>query len=667
MKPTRDEFTVESTVTGEAVAMGIREDAVAHIMGMLTEAYSDPGMAVVREYATNAWDANVEAGVDAPIRVTTPASLRPLFTVEDDGVGLSAEDIRDIYSQYGASTKRDTNDAVGMLGIGCKAALAYCDQFTLTSRKDGRRTVVMVSREAEGGGTMTILEDESTDEPNGTTVSIPAGMDNTLLLDCARLFAYWPEGSVLVDGQPVAPHVGYELTPELMVVDKRDLSYPDVNRAVVVMGGVPYPADDLTERDDFKLPGHKILIATVPIGAVEFAPSREALKDTLTTRAALDKLAKEFAEAKATVIQKRVDAAKTRGEAVAALVEAQDGLATDVTPKWRGKEIAETIEASKPPDDAPNRDMRFFYLPDVRKYIRSAESTHSREPRLSLKVASRAIWVTDYTNGTWTAAQRRRLDAYVTRGAKIHDALTDGTVEFVLTDGPLPSSWLDGVRTVSWPDVRAWKDPDAPSGGYGGAGAYAGTYPTYVSGGWNKKFPAAEYDPDLPMFYVVGRPGEHRPLRNALVQGYGDCYLVELSQPRLAKFLGLFPGAQEATPAAREAAETWWQYLLTQDQRDALHLPSDYRLPTGIGSLGLADPDIARYFRLKRTITKELQASYNLWARWLNEPTPKPTPPENPLTRYPLLQNVGRHDSLAARHAKLYVNAVYAAEPKESQ
>ena len=74
-------------------------------------------MAVLREVTTNALDAHVAAGVTRPSR-STPTELAPVLTIKDYGVGLSVEDIRNIFSQYGASTKRETNDQVGSLGLG---------------------------------------------------------------------------------------------------------------------------------------------------------------------------------------------------------------------------------------------------------------------------------------------------------------------------------------------------------------------------------------------------------------------------------------------------------------------------------------------------------------------------------------------------------------------
>ena len=179
MKPPERILEVDSTLTGERVGMGIDESAMHHIMSVLTDLYSDPELAVIREYSTNALDSHRDAGNPLPIEVTLPTQLAPFFRVRDYGDGLDAEDIRSIYSRYGTSTKRDSDDVVGMLGLGCKSALTYTDQFTLVGTKNGRTVQVSVGRDENGGGSMTIVSDEHTpDAPSGVEVIVPSKRDN---------------------------------------------------------------------------------------------------------------------------------------------------------------------------------------------------------------------------------------------------------------------------------------------------------------------------------------------------------------------------------------------------------------------------------------------------------------------------------------------------------
>ena len=57
--------------------------------------YTDPITAIIRELSCNAYDAHVAAGKpDIPFEIHIPTRLEPYFSVKDDGIGLSDEDIQ---------------------------------------------------------------------------------------------------------------------------------------------------------------------------------------------------------------------------------------------------------------------------------------------------------------------------------------------------------------------------------------------------------------------------------------------------------------------------------------------------------------------------------------------------------------------------------------------
>lgn len=229
MKPTERILQVDDQLAGEKVAMSVEQSAMGHIMMILTDLYSDPELATVREIATNARDANIEAGNgDLPIDITLPTDAEPNLVIRDYGKGLDADDIRYIYSRYGASTKRDSDDVVGMLGLGCKSPLAYTDQFTLTGIKNGVATVVNVSRTEDGGGDMTLVSTYETDEPSGTTVIVPAKRNNDFTDKANDLFRFWKPGTVRIDGQEPKMVDGFWIADDLLLT-------PDVKRDMIVI------------------------------------------------------------------------------------------------------------------------------------------------------------------------------------------------------------------------------------------------------------------------------------------------------------------------------------------------------------------------------------------------------------------------------------------------
>src|SRR4051812_10416252 len=93
---------------------------VSFLASTFIDMYSKPALACIREYACNAYDSHKAAGNPDPIEVYLPTDLRQMFVVRDRGVGMAVDDILNIYTKYGKSTKRNSDDEVGMLGLGCK-------------------------------------------------------------------------------------------------------------------------------------------------------------------------------------------------------------------------------------------------------------------------------------------------------------------------------------------------------------------------------------------------------------------------------------------------------------------------------------------------------------------------------------------------------------------
>ena len=133
---------------------GIQEGQEGHLFAILRDKlYSDKIMAVIREYSTNATDAHVEAGTpEKPVDVTLPTRLDPHLIIRDYGLGLTEEEVRELYVMYGSSTKRATNDAIGQLGLGCKSGFAYSDQFMVISYKDGKKYTYNAYLDETNGG-----------------------------------------------------------------------------------------------------------------------------------------------------------------------------------------------------------------------------------------------------------------------------------------------------------------------------------------------------------------------------------------------------------------------------------------------------------------------------------------------------------------------------------
>jgi hypothetical protein len=159
----------------ESIGMSLDLDSAQVLMQMLSKnLYSDDIGSAIRECASNALDSHRRAGVDTPIIVSFKASAASNyeFCVEDFGIGLDADDVRNIISKYGKSTKRESTTELGMMGLGFKAPLAYSSSFYFVCRKNGMERKYMMY-EGEDVNTIDLLYEKPTTEHNGVKIIIP--------------------------------------------------------------------------------------------------------------------------------------------------------------------------------------------------------------------------------------------------------------------------------------------------------------------------------------------------------------------------------------------------------------------------------------------------------------------------------------------------------------
>ena len=162
--------------TQESIGMSLDMESAQVLMQMLSKnLYSDAVGSTIRECASNALDSHRRAGVDKPIVVSFRVNHETNnyeFSVEDFGTGLNDDDVRNIISKYGKSTKRNSANELGMMGLGFKAPLAYCSSFYFTCRKDGMERKYMMY-EGEDVNTIDLLYEKPTTEGNGVKVIVP--------------------------------------------------------------------------------------------------------------------------------------------------------------------------------------------------------------------------------------------------------------------------------------------------------------------------------------------------------------------------------------------------------------------------------------------------------------------------------------------------------------
>lgn len=99
--------------------VGIDKANIDFITTLLTSnLYSKPFESFLRETIANAYDSHIEAGTDKNIILLFESKNEYTYTVSirDYGTGVSPERFEKIYRNIGSSTKRESNDFIGMFG-----------------------------------------------------------------------------------------------------------------------------------------------------------------------------------------------------------------------------------------------------------------------------------------------------------------------------------------------------------------------------------------------------------------------------------------------------------------------------------------------------------------------------------------------------------------------
>jgi hypothetical protein len=171
----KEAIVLEEGRTNSSTKMSLDLDSAQILMDMLSKnLYSDSIGSTIRECASNALDSHRKAGTDKPIIVAFNVNEQNNyeFSVEDFGTGLDDNDVKNIISKYGKSTKRQDANQLGMMGLGFKAPLAYVSSFYFVCRKNGMERKYMMF-EGEDGNTIDLLYEKPTKEENGVKVIVP--------------------------------------------------------------------------------------------------------------------------------------------------------------------------------------------------------------------------------------------------------------------------------------------------------------------------------------------------------------------------------------------------------------------------------------------------------------------------------------------------------------
>lgn len=260
--------------------------------------YANKIRAVIRELSCNAVDSHVAAGrADTPFEVHMPNRIEPWFSVRDFGVGLSHEQVINIYTTYFESTKTDSNAFIGALGLGSKSPFSYTENFTVTAIQNGVKGVYTAFINDQGVPSIALMATENTDEPNGVEVKFGVSNDNDFwkfkseAQDVYRWFRLKP----VITGTNSLQLLDYraeldkqDVYPGIHVFKKQDRGYSQ--NCMALMGNIAYPIEVPNAQANLGHLGfllHCNLLIEFGIGEIDFQASREGLSYVPSTIAAI--------------------------------------------------------------------------------------------------------------------------------------------------------------------------------------------------------------------------------------------------------------------------------------------------------------------------------------------------------------------------------------------
>ena len=225
---------------------------------------------------------------------------------------------------YGESTKRSTNKQIGQLGLGCKSAFAYGDNFVINSYVKGTKTSYNAFIDPSQVGRISKLSEEKTNGKCGIEIVIPVKMDDVdeFYTKAVNLFKYFQICPTIKGAS--GRNLEEDLSEKIVIeADDKSWQLTDGN-AVAIMGNIAYEIDhyalnlswssDATDRLLYELLNAGIRLHC-KIGELDIAASREALQYTDQTKGVLINRLKDCIKELPDLFTERFKVCKTLWEA----------------------------------------------------------------------------------------------------------------------------------------------------------------------------------------------------------------------------------------------------------------------------------------------------------------------------------------------------------------
>jgi hypothetical protein len=635
----------------EEIEFGIGDPRA--VMQANADLYSDISTAIVREYSTNAYDAHVMAGHTDPIEVTLPSVMSPEFVVRDHGVGMSIDQWRQNYTQFGVSDKRLRRDVNGQLGYGSKSGVAYTTSFQVTSVQNGVKNVGIVVRKPDWSIVLKVVSTERTDEPNGTEIRVPVHNVEEFAAKAHAFYRTWLPGRVLVNGKAPEFFAGTKIVENLYYSEEWGKSY-------VVLGNVPYRINNpdalfrSTKMNRINFVAYVDDLKTIDGAApIEFTPSREDLKYTQRTLDTLQAIVDNMEANIVKVAQDEIDNATDHFDAYTKWVEWTNRL---------GRALFDSLEFNGDKFEAKFPISGFKYNAG-----RSRNST-GRIDEWDVANMATTMVVTEFNQAVSTSVKAK---------AREYRALKGWAGNVVLFThqraSEINSPWIRKTQFVTWADLKAAlpKKPRNSGGMYGGR--IPGSFDYFTSNGTTYESELPEVDGQL--FYISVQDSKNINAWQVLNHlKLDDDVVILLPANRIAKFKRDNPQVIDFATWVQKKVVRRAADLLSDEAKEALSVSSDLvRWLDQLDTDAVDDPEFARIKGLRadlKNLTKAMDANQtlaNMVGMRYNVDQYAPTTTHfGLLKKYPLLKEYSGYyyrniTPTVAKEIVIYINAKYAA------
>ncbi len=288
-----NEKEVVTTNNDGQINMRLSKDATTIVFQMFTKnIYSNPIGTIVREITSNCFDSHIEANVNKPVIIRKTFDKKDntyYISFIDFGVGISPERMKEIYSVYFESTKRDDNNQIGGYGIGAKSVLAYRRITGYgTNEYDNSFYVITTFNkikyyyciyEGKESPVISLLHSESTTDGNGTEIKIPVLEKDIPTFEREMVKQLYYFENIIFEG--IDKNNNYDLKPtnDYQIVKGKSFYYRgnDYSKYIhVCLGKVAYPIDYNVlnlNQSEYYLP----IAIKFNVGDIKVTVSREQL------------------------------------------------------------------------------------------------------------------------------------------------------------------------------------------------------------------------------------------------------------------------------------------------------------------------------------------------------------------------------------------------------